>query len=44
MDVDNELDFAPQPAHRCLVKHYNRCRQFDKARAAILLEESRLAR
>jgi len=24
---------APQtlPAHRCLVKHYNRCRQFDKA-------------
>ncbi len=22
------------PAHRCLVKHYNRCRQFDKALAA----------
>ena len=22
------------PAHRCLVKHYNRCRQFDKARDA----------
>lgn len=27
------LALAPQtlPAHRCLVKHYNRCRQFDKA-------------
>jgi hypothetical protein len=22
------------PAHRCLVKHYNRCRQFDKALSA----------
>lgn len=22
------------PAHRCLVKHYNRCRQFDKALGA----------
>lgn len=22
------------PAHRCLVKHYNRCRQFDKAQRA----------
>ena len=27
------LALAPDalPAHRCLVKHYNRCRQFDKA-------------
>lgn len=27
---------APEalPAHRCLVKHYNRCRQFDNALAA----------
>lgn len=27
------LEIAPDalPAHRCLVKHYNRCRQFDKA-------------
>ena len=27
------LSLAPDalPAHRCLVKHYNRCRQFDKA-------------
>ncbi len=27
------LVLAPDalPAHRCLVKHYNRCRQFDKA-------------
>ena len=30
------LALAPDalPAHRCLVKHYNRCRQFDKALAA----------
>lgn len=30
------LELAPDalPAHRCLVKHYNRCRQFDKALAA----------
>lgn len=30
------LAMAPDalPAHRCLVKHYNRCRQFDKALAA----------
>ena len=30
------LVLAPDalPAHRCLVKHYNRCRQFDKALAA----------
>lgn len=30
------LSLAPDalPAHRCLVKHYNRCRQFDKALAA----------
>jgi predicted Zn-dependent protease len=27
------ISLAPDtlPAHRCLVKHYNRCRQFDKA-------------
>lgn len=30
------LSLAPDalPVHRCLVKHYNRCRQFDKALAA----------
>lgn len=30
------LAMAPDalPAHRCLVKHYNRCRQFDKALSA----------
>ena len=30
------LSLAPDalPAHRCLVKHYNRCRQFDKAQEA----------
>jgi hypothetical protein len=30
------LALAPDalPAHRCLVKHYNRCRQFDKALSA----------
>lgn len=30
------LALAPDalPAHRCLVKHYNRCRQFDKALTA----------
>lgn len=30
------LSLAPDalPAHRCLVKHYNRCRQFDKAQQA----------
>jgi hypothetical protein len=30
------LALAPEalPAHRCLVKHYNRCRQFDKALGA----------
>lgn len=30
------LALAPEalPAHRCLVKHYNRCRQFDKALVA----------
>lgn len=30
------LSLAPDalPAHRCLVKHYNRCRQFDKALTA----------
>ena len=30
------LALAPDtlPAHRCLVKHYNRCRQFDKALCA----------
>lgn len=30
------LALAPETpaAHRCLVKHYNRCRQFDKALAA----------
>ena len=30
------LRLAPDvlPAHRCLVKHYNRCRQFDKALCA----------
>ncbi|MBP5998001.1 MAG: hypothetical protein KA535_08625 [Azonexus sp.] len=30
------LALAPDalPAHRCMVKHYNRCRQFDKALAA----------
>ncbi len=30
------LTLAPDalPAHHCLVKHYNRCRQFDKALAA----------
>ncbi|WP_234085727.1 hypothetical protein [Azonexus sp. R2A61] len=30
------LSLAPDalPAHRCLVKHYNRCRQFDRALTA----------
>jgi predicted Zn-dependent protease len=30
------ISLAPDtlPAHRCLVKHYNRCRQFDKAVSA----------
>ena len=36
------LSLAPDalPAHRCLVKHYNRCRQFDKALAAARGEEA----